>query len=348
MTSKSKDIRVGVLGGSGYIGAELMRYIVLHPNLRLEWATANRDAGKLIGNALPNLRGFSPKSFLTVLEGKSRIDEVDLVFMALPHRESQDVLPNLVNEYPDKIWIDMAGDFRTPNPEGFEKYYGKPHRAQDLLEEFVYGFTEGQREALAGTKLIANPGCFATGVLLALYPLVNTGMLSDPICVTALTGSSGSGREPIRTTHHPERAQNLRAYKSLRHQHLLEVEWFLNSRSDTEIRLQFVPQSAPIVRGIFTTLFLPGQSTDAVLDLFEKAYGPEPLIDIVSGSPDVRVVGSTPRSIIGVVGEKGRGTVVFTAIDNLGKGAAGQAIQNLNCALGLPEITGLNWPGGYI
>ena len=325
-----------------------MRYVALHPDLSLEWATANRDAGKPIGDVLPNLRGFFPHSFLTAQAAESRIGDVDVVFLALPHSESQDVLPRLAGKFPGKVWIDMAGDFRTPDPEGFEKYYGEPHHAPDLLDKFIYGFTEGQREALARAKLIANPGCFATGVLLALYPLVNTGLLSDPICVTSLTGSSGSGREPISTTHHPERAQNLRAYKMLKHQHLLEVEWFLNARSDTEIRLQFVPQSAPIVRGIFTTLFLPGQSANAVIEIFENAYGAEPLIDVVKGSPDIRIVGSTPRSIIGVAGEDGRGAVVFSAIDNLGKGAAGQAIQNMNCAMGLAETAGLDWPGGYV
>jgi N-acetyl-gamma-glutamyl-phosphate reductase common form len=348
MTSNSDNIRVGVLGASGYIGAEVMRYIALHPNLTLEWATANRDAGKLIGDVFPNLRGCFPHSFLTSEGGEARIGEIDVVFLALPHSESQNVLPRLAGEFPDTIWIDLAGDFRTPDPEGFEKYYGGSHRAPNLLDRFVYGFTEGQRDALAGAKLIANPGCFATGMLLVLYPLLNTGTLSDPICVTALTGSSGSGREPNRTTHHPERAQNLKAYKMLKHQHLLEVEWFLNGRSDNEIRLQFVPQSAPIVRGIFTTLFLPGQSADEVLEIFGNAYGDEALIDVITGSPDIRVVASTPRSIIGIAGEDDRGAVVFSVIDNLGKGAAGQAIQNMNRAVGLAETTGLAWPGGYV
>ncbi len=348
MVQNDLQIRAGVLGASGYIGAEVMRYVALHPNLALEFATANRDAGKPIGHVLPNLGGFFEQKFLTAAEGEARAGDVDVVFLALPHNESQDVLPRLVEKYPGKTWIDLAGDFRTSDPVGFEKYYGGPHRAPDLLRQFVYGFTEGQRDALPGARLIANPGCFATGVLLALYPLMNTGMLSDPICVTALTGSSGSGREPSRTTHHPERAQNLRAYKMLRHQHLLEVESFLNSRSDSEIRLQFVPQSAPIVRGIFTTLFLPGQSVDAVLNAVERAYGREPLIDVVTGSPDVRVVQSTPRAVVGIAGEADRGAVVFSAIDNLGKGAAGQSIQNMNRALGLEETTGLLWPGGYV
>jgi N-acetyl-gamma-glutamyl-phosphate reductase len=348
MAQSSPVFRVGVLGASGYIGAEVLRYVALHPNLVLDFATANRDAGRPIGDVLPNLRGFVSGTFVSAGEGESRIGDVDVVFLALPHRESQDVLPRLAARRPEILWIDLAGDFRTPDPAGFERYYGDPHRAPDWLDRFVYGFTEAQRGVLPGAKLIANPGCFATGLLLALYPLIGTGMLTDPIPVTALTGSSGSGREPTRATHHPERAQNLRAYKTLTHQHLLEVEWFLNARSPARISLQFVPQSAPIVRGIFVTLFLPGQSAPEVMEVFERVYGDEALIDVVSGSPELRLVASTPRSILGVSGATGRGTVVFAAIDNLGKGAAGQAIQNMNCALGLPETTGLDWPGGYI
>jgi len=348
MTAKPSTYRAGVMGASGYIGSEMLRYVALHPRLELAWATANRDAGRPIGAILPNLAGAFDQSFVTAQAGEDRVGEADVVFLALPHGESQNVLPRLVDAYPDILWIDLAGDFRTADPVGFEKYYGGPHQAPAMLDRFVYGFTEAQRPALAGAKLIANPGCFATGLLLALYPFLGTGMLQDPICVTALTGSSGSGREPGRTTHHPERFQNIRAYKMLQHQHLLEVESFLSQRANAAIRLQFVPQSAPIVRGIFATLFLPGQDAAKVTEAVENAYGHEPLIDVVSGSPDLRLVASTPRSLVGVAGAEDRGAVAFTAIDNLGKGAASQAIQNMNCALGLGETTGLDWPGGFV
>lgn len=348
MASAKDKIGVGILGASGYIGAELMRYVDLHPRLSLQWATANRDAGRTVGDVFPNLRGFVNQSFVKSEDLEARYNEVEVVFLALPHHESQEVLPPLVNEYPDKVFIDLAGDFRTPDPEGYHQYHGRDHQAPELLERFVYGFTEGQREALASAHLIANPGCFATGMLLLLYPLAQSGLLPEPICLTGITGSSGSGRQAIRTTHHPERAQNVRAYKSLVHQHLLEVEWFLNRDSGPEIRLQFVSQSAPIVRGIFTTLFLPGQEAAAVLDVYKRFYGAETLIDVVEGSPDLRSVQTTPRSAIGVDGAAEKGAVTFSAIDNLGKGAAGQAIQNLNCALGLGATDGLIWPGGFV
>jgi N-acetyl-gamma-glutamyl-phosphate reductase len=346
--SEEGTFGVGILGASGYIGAEMMRYVVSHPRLELRWASANRDAGRKVRDVLPNLGPFVDEPFESPEGAEARMGEADVVFLALPHNESQEVLPRLERAWPDKVWIDLAGDFRTPDPEGFRHYYGREHAAPGMLERFVYGFTEAQREALSGARLIANPGCFATGMLLALYPLAVEGLASGAVAVTGITGSSGSGREPQRTTHHPERAANLRAYKALEHQHLLEVEGFLNTRTDASLRLRFVPQSAPIVRGIFTTVFLPDQPAEKVREVLGAFYGDEPLVDLVEGSPDLRVVQSTPRSLVGVAGAGDRGSVVFSAIDNLGKGAAGQAIQNMNCALGLPETEGLLWPGGYV
>ncbi len=348
MAQTTNNIGVGVLGASGYIGAELMRYVALHPRLSLRWATANRDAGRGVGEIFPNLRGFVTHDFLKADEAEDRVGEVGVVLLALPHHESQGVLPRLAGRYPDTVFIDLAGDFRTPDADGYRRCYGRDHQAPELLERFVYGFTEVQREALAGARLVANPGCFATGMLLLLYPLAQAGLLSAPVCLTGITGSSGSGRSPITTTHHPERAQNLRAYKALVHQHLLEVEWFLNRGSGPDIEIHFVPQSAPITRGIFTTLFLPGQGVARVREVYDRFYGKEALIDVVGGSPDLRTVQTTPRSVVGVDGAPGRGTVVFSTIDNLGKGAASQAIQNLNCVLGLPETEGLDWPGGFV
>ena len=348
MQENTGKIGVGILGASGYIGGELMRYVSLHPNLGLSWATANRDAGRPVGDVFPNLRGFVDQQFTKLEEVEGRFGEVEAVFLALPHHESQEVLPRLVEARPDKVWVDLAGDFRTPDPDGYRRYYGQDHHAPELLKRFVYGFTEAQRESLPGAHLIANPGCFATGMLLLLYPLLQSGLLSEPVCLTGITGSSGSGRQPVTTTHHPERAQNVCAYKTLAHQHLLEVEWFLNSHSDRKVELQFVPQSAPVVRGIFTTLFLPRQAPSAIRNIYEKTYCDEALVDVIDGSPHLRSVQTTPRSIIGIDGNSERGAVAFSAIDNLGKGAASQAIQNLNCALGLPETAGLDWPGGFV
>lgn len=348
-THENREIAgVGVMGGSGYIGAELLRYLSIHPGVKVRWVTAQARKGEKVSVVLPNLRGFVDLDFCDVAEAESRMDDVRAVFVALPHNRSQEVIPRLAEAHPGVVFVDMAGDFRANSTGGYRKYYGKDHAAPEWLPRFVYGFTEFQRQRLKGATLIANPGCFATAMLLTLAPLARAGRLCGDLCLTGITGSSGSGNKPIPTTHHPERANNVRAYKPLIHQHLLEVETFLGSLGDSAFRLQFVPQSGPLVRGVFLTLFTPHLRPGELKSIYDETYGGEPLIDVVDGSPELRWVQGTPRSFIGVAGDEERGAVVFSVIDNLGKGAAGQAIQNFNCALGLPETEGLEWPGGYL
>jgi len=338
---------VGVLGGSGYIGAEILRYLSIHPGVRIAWATAHSRRGEAIGDVLPNLRGVVAGEFSTQNEAEARIGEVAAVFVALPHNESQTVIPRLAAAHPHVVFIDMAGDFRTDDPQGYARYYGSEHVAVDWLPRFVYGLTEFQRARLDGARLIANPGCFATSILLALAPLAEAGRLRGDVCVTGVTGSSGSGNKPTSTTHHPERATNVRAYKPLVHQHLLEVDSFLRSRGDGDFRLQFVPQSGPFVRGIFTTTFCPGIGRAELREIYDRAYGGEPLVFVVDDSPDLRWVQGSPRSFVGVAGTE-RDGVVFCALDNLGKGAASQGIQNLNRALGRDETDGLLLAAGFV
>jgi N-acetyl-gamma-glutamyl-phosphate reductase len=272
---------------------------------------------------------------------------VDVVFTALPHNESQDLVPKLVEANPELRLVDMAGDFRTNDPAGYEKYYGCEHTATNWLPRFVYGFTELQRDKLRGARLVANPGCFATGMLLALAPLAAAGRLQGDVCLLGLTGSSGSGNKPKQTTHHPERFSNVRSYKPLAHQHLLEVESFLGTISGEDFSLQFVPQSGPFVRGIFTTVFTPGVGAGELAKIYAEAYGAESLVEVIEGSPDLRWVQGSARSWVGVGGEGDNG-VVFTVIDNLGKGAASQGVQNMNLMCGLDETEGLRAAGGFV
>lgn len=339
---------VGVLGGSGYIGSELLRYLSVHPRVDIRWVTAHAREGEEIASVLPNLRGFVDGSFAGLADVESRMDEVGAVFVALPHNQSQEVIPRLAEKHPDMVFIDMAGDFRTDDPAGYLKYYRSEHGAADWLPRFVYGITEFQRPALERARLVANPGCFATGMLLALVPLADAGRLQGEVCITGITGSSGSGNKPTSTTHHPERASNVRAYKPLVHQHLLEVEGFLRSRTNDDFRIHFVPQSGPLVRGIFITVFMPRARPGELLGIYETAYRDEPLVGVVSGSPELRWVQGTPSSFVGVTGDDELGGVVFTVSDNLGKGAAGQALQNFNLVFGFPETEGLRWPAGFV
>ncbi len=362
---------VGVLGGSGYIGAELLRYLAAHPRVEIRWASARSKAGVPIADVLPNLRGFVGGSFLSAGEAEKSLAGLDAVFVALPQSESQEAIPRLATDHPRTVFIDMGGDFRTDNPEGYREHYDHEHSAVEWLPRFVYGFTEFQREKLKGARLIANPGCFASSILLALAPLAARQKLEGDYFLSSVTGSSGSGNTPSGTTHHPERAANFRAYKPLAHQHLLEVSAFLRTLTTKPFRIHFVPHSGPFVRGIFTTAFFPLWRAADLENLYRDAYGDEPLIAVGKGSPDLRWVQGTPRSHIGIAGgdgsrkaqkktrEKTREkngeqagektcAVAFVAIDNLGKGAAGQAIQNFNRAMGFAETDGLLVPGGFV
>ena len=338
---------MGVLGGSGYIGAELLRYLSVHPRVDVRWASAKSSAGKSIAEHYPNLRGFVAGPFLSNEEAERRVGEVDCVFVALPHNSSQGVIPRLAAAHPKVVFIDLGGDFRTDDPVGYETFYAKQHEAPEWLSRFVYGFTELQRKKLSGAKLIANPGCFASSILLALAPLAARGKLHGEICLTGVTGSSGSGNTPSPTTHHPERAANFRSYKPLAHQHLLEVQGFLRSLTSERFGIHFIPCSGPFVRGIFTTAFVPGMKSDDLLSLYREFYEKEPLVSVGAGSPELRWVQGTPRSALGVAGDS-EVAVAFVVIDNLGKGAAGQAIQNMNLALGFAETDGLRLPGGFV
>lgn len=344
---RAKKVGAGVLGGSGYIGSELLRYLAVHPGVEARWVTANTKVGEEIAAVLPNLRGFVRGSFISNEEAGRRLAETGVVFVALPHNESQAVIPALAEASPGTVFIDLGGDFRTNDPAGYRKHYGVDHAAVSWLPRFVYGLTEFRRDQLRGAKLIANPGCFATTINLALAPLARAGKLKGDVFVTGITGSSGSGNKPGQTTHHPERAANVRSYKPLQHQHLLEVEAFLRTLTRESFRLQFVPQSGPFVRGIFATVFAPGTGAAELEQIFRRVYGEEPLVAVQKGSPDLRLVQGTPRAALGVDGTATDG-VVFSVTDNLGKGAAGQAIQNMNLALGFEETEGLLLPGGYV
>ncbi len=346
-TSTEKRAGVGVIGGSGYIGAELLRYLAIHPRADVRWVTAHTKVGEEIAQVLPNLHGFVKGAFVSNDEARQRLGETNVVFVALPHNESQTVIPTLAEKSPSTVFIDMGGDFRTNDPAGYKKHYGAEHVAPAWLPRFVYGFTEYRRDELRGARLIANPGCFATTMNLALAPLAAAQKLRGNVFVTGITGSSGSGNKPSQTTHHPERAVNVRSYKPLQHQHLLEVEGFLRTLTKETFSVQFVPQSGPFVRGIFATVFAPGIGVSELERIFKQAYEGGELVSVVRGSPELRWVQGTPRSVIGVDGTTADG-VVFCVTDNLGKGGPGQAIQNMNLALGFPETEGLRLPGGFV
>lgn len=335
-----KKLKIGIYGGSGYGGAELLRILLFHPNAEIAFVTANEQAGKPVADIHKNLAGLTDLTFSKADEQTGNLAELDCVFLALPHGQAMDVVPSL----PERVKaIDLSGDFRLRDQETFEKHYKQQHTAMQHQAEFIYGLTETNREGISQARLIANPGCFATATLLGLAPLVANGVLNGRVVVDAKTGSSGSGIKPAANTHHPQRMTSFYAYKPFTHQHVPEIEQELDRVGDWTNELVFMTHSLPVARGIFASIYVEANrdvSEQFIREMFSEFYRDSFFVRLVSGSPDINWVKTTNFCDIGFA-VRGKQVVVFSALDNLVKGAAGQAVQNMNLMYGLDERTGL-------
>ncbi|MGH9897568.1 MAG: N-acetyl-gamma-glutamyl-phosphate reductase [Pyrinomonadaceae bacterium] len=339
------SIKVAIIGGSGYGGSELLRILLFHRQVEIVLVTANEHAGKPIVDLNRNLRGmtdlvFQPLTFdASDAKSISRLNP-DVAFLALPHGQAMEIAPQLGSNL--KV-IDLSGDFRISESEVFEKFYGFAQSAPTLQRRFVYGLTEINREVIAGTRLIANPGCFATATLLGLAPIVAAGIISGRVVVDAKTGSSGSGAKAATNTHHPQRMNSFYAYKPFTHQHLPEIEQELAKIGAWKNDLVFITHSLPVSRGIFASIYVETTHQLTLVEarqIYKNFYRDSFFIRLVEGSPDINWVKTTNFCDIGLAVD-GRQLVIFTAIDNLVKGAAGQAVQNMNLMCGFDEKTGL-------
>lgn len=345
------SIHACILGATGFGGGELMRLLAAHPDVQRVDGSSRSAAGKPFQNTHPHLHGIVDGAFVAAPDWKSMAESSHpVLFAAMPHGEFAAQWRALAQEIETAglserlTVIDLSGDFRLHDADTFARHYGHVHPCPEWLGRFHYGLPECKSVPLdanaEATTLIANPGCFATAVQLALLPLRE---LPDPglIAVAGITGSSGSGAQPSATTHHPTRANDFRAYKLAGHQHLGEVEQLFEDCGGRSV--SFIAHSAPMVRGIFVTAqFALPQGSDAagLAQAYAEAYATAPFVRLVEGSPRVaQVVGSNFCDIgIQVNGDT---AIVMTALDNLVKGMAGQAVQNMNLALGLPETAGL-------
>ncbi len=340
MHNESK-IRVGIYGGSGYGGAELLRLLLFHPNVELVFVTANEQAGKPVAEVHRNLNGLTQLNFISAPE---KPEAVDCIFLALPHGQAMAIVPGLPQ---DVKAIDLSGDFRLRDQSVFEKHYKQTHTAMQAQTEFVYGLTETNRDAIPGARLIANPGCFATATLLGLAPLVANHLLNGRVVVDAKTGSSGSGAKAAANTHHPQRMTSFYAYKPFTHQHVPEIEQELAHIGDWTNELVFMTHSLPVARGIFASIYAEANrdlSEEELRGIYADYYRESFFVRLVKGSPDINWVKTTNFCDIGFA-VRGKQIVIFSALDNLVKGAAGQAIQNMNLMFGLDETTGLKLVG---
>jgi N-acetyl-gamma-glutamyl-phosphate reductase len=333
-------IKVGIFGGSGYGGAELLRILLLHPQAQVELVTANEHAGKSVGQVHRNLYGLTEMSFARAPEDLQSLSALDCVFLALPHGQAMEIAPRLPANV--KV-IDLSGDFRLRDSALFQEHYGREHTAMEAQAGFVYGLTETNREAIRSARFISNPGCFATATLLGLAPLIAENMLTGRVVVDAKTGSSGSGAKAAANTHHPQRMNSFYAYKPFTHQHVPEIEQELRAVGDWASELVFMTHSLPVARGIFASIYAETKkelTMGEAREIFAAFYHDSFFVRLVEGSPDINWVKTTNFCDIGLAA-RGRQLVVFSALDNLVKGAAGQAVQNMNLMFGLDEKMGL-------
>jgi N-acetyl-gamma-glutamyl-phosphate reductase len=334
-------IRTAIFGGSGYGGSELLRILLFHPQAEITLVTANEHAGKSVSDVHRNLLGLTDLKFDPAPGDLSDLENADVAFFALPHGQAMSLIPGLPKNVKA---IDLSGDFRIDDPLVFEKFYKTGQTAGDLQAGFVYGLTEINREAIKNASFIANPGCFATATLLALAPLAANRLASGRVIVDAKTGSSGSGAKAAANTHHPQRSNSFYAYKPFTHQHMPEIEQLLKTLGNWSSDLVFMTHSLPVSRGIFASCYVELKREIDLKSVYNEFYRDSPFVRMVDGSPDINWVKNTNFCDISVH-QNGPSAVVFSAIDNLVKGAAGQAVQNMNLMFGLPETTGLIFAG---
>jgi N-acetyl-gamma-glutamyl-phosphate reductase len=331
--------RIAILGASGYTGAELVRLIATHPGMEIAAMTANAKAGQAMAGVFPHLRHLS----LPVLTRIEDVDygAVDLVFCALPHATTQEVVAGLPRDL--KI-VDLSADFRLRDPAVYETWYGHPHLALDLQDEAVYGLTEWYREDIRATRLCAGTGCNSETGLLALLPLLEAGVIDpDEIVIDLATGVSGAGRAAKEAMLHAEVSEGFNAYNIARHRHLAEFDQELSKVAGRAVEVTFTPHLLPQNRGILATIYVRGDP-QAIHDAIARRYAGEPFIVTLpfGEAPATRHVRGSNFCHIGVVADRRPGrAMVFSTLDNLVKGASGQAIQNANLMLGLPETEGL-------
>jgi N-acetyl-gamma-glutamyl-phosphate reductase len=334
-------IRIGIVGGTGYTGVELLRLLAQHPQAEIVAITSRGDAGTAVSGMFPSLRGRVDLRFED--PAKANLSACDVVFFATPNGIAMQQAPALL-EAGVRV-IDLAADFRIKDVAEWEKWYGMTHACPEWVDKAVYGLPEMNREQIRSARLVANPGCYPTAVQLGFMPLLKSGLLeTSSLIADAKSGVSGAGRKAETHIMFAEASDNFKAYGVSGHRHLPEIRQGLGMMSGASVGLTFVPHLTPIIRGIHATLYGRIKSEADFQGLFERAYANEPFVDVLpdKSHPETRSVRSANICRIAVHRPQGGDTlVILSVIDNLVKGAAGQAVQNMNLMFGLDESTGL-------
>ena len=340
----AKTIKIGVLGASGYTGADLVRLAARHPNVEITTLTANSHAGKPLGTVFPHLASLDLPDLVTIEEADWA--NVDAVFCGLPHGTTQDITAGIFEKYPNVKIIDMSADFRLRDGADYEQWYGRAHTALEIQKQAVYGLSEHYRDEIKAARLIACPGCYPTAVLMALLPLANLVDVHD-LVIDAKSGVSGAGRGLKRNTLFCEAGEGLSPYATAGHRHVAELEQEIGKAAGVDITVNFTPHLVPMNRGELVTCYvkLVGKNTTQSLhDALTARYENEPFIHLLplGTMPATSQVRGSNHVNIGVAADRISGrAIVIATLDNLVKGSAGQALQNFNLAFGLEETLGL-------
>ena len=343
----AKKAKIGVLGASGYTGAELVRLLLRHPRVEIVLLTADRRAGKTMAEVFPQ---FAPYDLpvLTTIEGADwKAAGLDLAFCGLPHGTTQKVIAELLKTAPRTKVVDLSADFRLADPAAYARWYGHAHAAPALQKEAVYGLTEVYRSQIKKARLVANPGCYTTCAELALIPLLKAKAIDpDEIVIDAKSGMTGAGRAAKEEMLFSEVSEGFHAYGVGHHRHMAELDQEFSAAAGREVVVSFTPHLVPMNRGILSTIYVRGlkvapQDLHAVL---LKAYAKEPFVHVLpfGEAPQTRHVRGSNMTFIGIAADRIPGrAIIVSALDNLTKGASGQAVQNMNLMLGFPETMGL-------
>jgi len=347
-----KRFRIAIAGASGYAGAELVRLAAAHPQYDVTAVTSEKSAGQSVSSVFPNLTGAVHHTF-EALAPDALAERADAVFLALPHTKSQEPVARCLNA--GKLVVDLSADYRLKDVAAYERWYQTPHQHHTLLKDAVYGLPELHRTAIAASRLVASPGCYPTAAILQLAPLFSKGLVQpDTVVIDAKSGISGAGRSPALPYHFPEAHESLEPYKIGQHRHIPEIEQELAGvmGGTTTVTITFTPHLVPMNRGILSTAYCRLTQHLSLADLralYREFYKGERFIRLFEDTvPNPRYVKGSNYCDVGVYTDARTGWVVtVAAVDNLVKGAAGQAIQAMNLMMGIPEETGLTAPGSY-
>jgi N-acetyl-gamma-glutamyl-phosphate reductase len=347
MSAKVHKAKIGVLGASGYTGAELARLLIRHPQVEIVLLAADRRAGKTMADVFPQFMPYELPVLTSIEAADWKALGLDLVFCALPHGTTQTVIKDLMGRAPNTKVVDLSADFRLADPAAYAHWYGHPHAAPELQQEAVYGLTEIYRDKIKTARLVANPGCFTTSAEFPLIPLLRANAIDpDEIVIDAKSGMTGAGRVAKEEMLFSEVSEGFHAYGVGHHRHMAELDQDFSLAAGRKVVASFTPHLVPMNRGILSTIYVrsPKGTPQDLHAILLKSYANEPFVHVLpfGATPQTRHVRGSNMTFIGVAADRLTGrAIIISALDNLTKGASGQAVQNMNVMLGFPETMGL-------